>query len=394
MPAENLMIVQGGGPTAVFNASLASIITEALRQPRICKIFGARSGMRGLAEAEVLNLSSLQPDELLSLANSPGAALGSSRFKPTEQDLERSVDFLRRMEIRHLIFMGGNGTMRGAETVREFCRKLNFDVQIIGVPKTIDNDIAATDRCPGFGSAARFIAQSTLDLAMDIRALPQPVSIFETLGRDVGWLAASSTLAKLDPEDAPHLVFVPEIPFAQETFLARLDDVVSRIGWASVIVSEGTAYAGGTPVFEQRITSRAGVVHRPLIGGVAQYLSGVVAEELGIRCRSEKPGLIGRSCTALISTQDRADAELVGREGVRALMQGETDKMVALRSLADAAGSAFELVPLHASAGPSRSLPAHWLTDGPLAVTDAFCDYARPIVGELSRYPRIPGSGL
>jgi len=392
MPAENLMIVQGGGPTAVFNASLAGILTEALSQPRIGKIFGARSGMRGLAEAEILDLTNLQPDELVAIGNSPGAALGSSRFKPAEQDLERSVDCLRRMGIGHLIFMGGNGTMRGAEIVREFCRRLNFDVQIIGVPKTIDNDIAATDRCPGFGSAARFIAQSTLDLAMDIRALPQPVSIFETLGRDVGWLAASSTLAKLDPDDAPHLVYVPEIPFSQETFLARLDDVVSRIGWASVVVSEGTAYAGGRPVFEQRMPSRTGAVNRPLIGGVAQYLSGVVAEQLGIRCRSEKPGLIGRSCTALISPQDRADAELVGREAVRALMQGQTDKMVALGPLDDAAAPAFALVPLHAPAGPSRSLPAHWLSDGPLAVTDAFRDYVRPIVGELSRYPRTLGS--
>jgi 6-phosphofructokinase 1 len=393
MPAENLMIVQGGGPTAVFNASLASILTEALRQPRIGRIFGARSGMRGLAKAEILDLSSLQPDELLAIGNSPGAALGSSRFKPSEQDLERSVDSLRRLEIRHLIFMGGNGTMRGAEIVREFCRKSNFDVQIIGVPKTIDNDIAATDRCPGFGSAARFIAQSTLDLAMDIRALPQPVSIFETLGRDVGWLAASSTLAKLDPDDAPHLVYLPEIPFSEETFLARLDNVVSRIGWASVVVSEGIAYAGGTPVFEQRFTalrgtSTAGVVNRPLIGGVAQHLSGVVAEQLGIRCRSEKPGLIGRSCTALISPQDRADAELVGREAVRALIEGESDHMVALRSLDDPAAPAFELVPLHAPAGPSRPVAAHWLTEGPLAVTDAFRDYVRPIAGALSRYPR------
>jgi 6-phosphofructokinase 1 len=188
---------------------------------------------------------------------------------------------------------------------------------------------------------------------------------------------------------ARHLVYVPEVPFSQEAFLARLDNVVSRIGWASVIVSEGTAYAGGAPVFEQRITPKTGVVNRPLIGGVAQYLSGVVAEQLGIRCRSEKPGLIGRSCTALISPQDRADAELVGREGVRALIRGDTDKMVALRSLDDPAAPAFELIPLHAAAGPSRFLPAHWLTNEPLAVTDAFRDYVRPIVGELSRYRRL-----
>ncbi len=391
VPAGNLMIVQGGGPTPVFNASLAAIITEAKHQPGIGHIYGARSGMQGLAQADILDLTQLPPGDLLAIRNSPGAALGSSRFKPNDQDLARSIEHLRRLDIRYLIFMGGNGTMRGAQLVREFCQACSFDLQIIGVPKTIDNDIAATDRCPGFSSAARFVAQATLDLAMDIRSLPQPVSIFETLGRDVGWLAASSTLARHDPDDAPHLVYVPEIPFSRDTFLSNLDAIVTRLGWAVVVVSEGTAYADGTPVFEQQMTSGKNTgsqsKNRPLIGGVAQHLSGMVAEALGIRCRSEKPGLIGRSSMAHVSTQDRADAELVGREGVRALVAGETDQMVSLRSLSDPAAPAFELVPLHAAAAGRRPIPAAWLTDGPLAVTDAFRDYARPILGDLSVYP-------
>ena len=199
------------------------------------------------------------------------------------------------MDVRQLVFMGGNGTMAGAAIVSDFCRKQKFDVQIMGVPKTIDNDIAATDRCPGFASAARYVAQSTLDLSMDIRSLPQPVSIFETLGRDVGWLSASSTLSRVDPDDAPHLVYVPEVAFSVEKFLGDLDAVVSRIGWAVVVVSEGICYGDGTPVFEQQLPSRNSSPNRPLIGGVAQHLSGVVGREhLGIRCRSEKPGLIGR----------------------------------------------------------------------------------------------------
>jgi 6-phosphofructokinase len=387
VPAGNLMIVQGGGPTAVFNTSLAAILTEAQHQPRIGHIYGARFGMQGLPHADILDLTHLSPGDLLAIRNSPGASLGSSRFKPEEQDLARSIDHLRRLDIRFLIFMGGNGTMRGAQLVGDFCRKLDFDIQIIGVPKTIDNDIAATDRCPGFASAARFIAQSTLDLAMDIRSLPQPVSIFETLGRDVGWLAASSTLARHHPDDAPHLVYVPEIPFSRDTFLSNLDAIVTRLGWAVVVVSEGTAYADGTPVFEQQIASGKQQPNRPLIGGVAQHLSGVVAQALSIRCRSEKPGLIGRSSMAHVSAQDQADAELVGREAVRALAAGETDQMVALRSLSDQAAPASELVPLHAAASARRPIPTAWLTDGPLAVTDAFRDYARPILGSLNVYP-------
>lgn len=383
---ENLLIVQGGGPTAVFNASVASIVSEGLSHRRVGRIFGARSGMAGLSRGDVVDLSHLAPADLLAIRNSPGATLGSSRFKPTEEDLARSVEHLRRLEIQHLVFMGGNGTMRGAEIFRAFCRSLQCDIQIIGVPKTIDNDIASTDRCPGFASAARYVAQSTLDLAMDIRSLPQPVSIFETLGRDVGWLAASATLAKAHPDDAPHLVFVPEIPFSGDKFLSHVDDVVSRIGWAVVIVSEGIAYADGTPVFQQEIAGPEASRNRPLIGGVAQYLAGIVGGTLGMRCRSEKPGLIGRACMAHVAAQDIADAEFVGREGVRSLLAGATDQMVALRPISGE-GPTSKLVPLASAGGPARSIPADWLSQEELAVNGAFRDYVRPLVGDLSIYP-------
>jgi 6-phosphofructokinase 1 len=285
--------------------------------------------------------------------------------------------------------MGGNGTMAGALRFAAFCAGAGFDLQIIGVPKTIDNDIAVTDRCPGYGSAARFVAQSTLDLTMDIRSLPQPVSIFETLGRNVGWLAASATLARRSAKDAPQLVYVPEVPFLIPKFLTDLDNVVTRDGWAVVVVSEGIAHADGTPVFEQPIASHGSVPNRPLIGGVAQYLSGVVAEHLRIRCRSEKPGLIGRSSIAYVSDQDRNDAALVGREGVRALMAGATGQMVALQSLQDSLGSAVELIPLADAARGARCIPSQWLTRDGSAVTREFADYVRPIVGDLSHYESI-----
>ena len=353
--------------------------------------------MKGLSSGDIVELSHLTQDELQSLRRSPGAALGSSRFKPTNDDLGHCVDTMRRLEVRHLVFMGGNGTMRGAQIVSDFCQAAGFDLQVIGVPKTIDNDIASTDRCPGFASAARFVAQTAIDLAMDIRSLPQPVSIFETLGRDVGWLAASATLARQRPDDAPHLVYIPEVPFVREQFLSDLDSVVGRLGWAVVIVSEGTAYADGTPVFEQRIDSHKNdrnKANRPLIGGVAQYLSGVVAAELGLRCRSEKPGLIGRSCMALLSTRDRDDAELVGREGVRALVRGETNKMVALLPIGAEDAKAVELVSLQQAGSGSRPIPAAWLSHDALAVTDPFRDYIRPLLGELTHHPGSVGVAL
>ena len=389
MSAENLMVVQGGGPTAVFNASLVSILREAAAQSRIARVYGARSGMKGLSSEDTVDLGRLSTAQMEELAGSPGAALGSSRFKPTDDDLERCIRHLKSLEVRYLIFMGGNGTMAGAQRFAEFCKTAGFDVQIMGVPKTIDNDIAATDRCPGFGSAARFVAQGTIDLAMDIRSLPQPVSIFETLGRDVGWLAASATLARRDADDAPQLVYLPEIPFVVSDFLSELDGVVTRVGWAVVVVSEGIVYADKTPVFEQKIAAHKGAPNRPLIGGVAQYLSGIVAEELGIRCRSEKPGLIGRSSSAHVSDRDKQDAMLVGQEAVRALLAGATGQMVALRSIRDPYSRAFGLTSLADVARASRSIPPKWLSRDGSTVTREFVEYVKPIVGELSHYDVI-----
>lgn len=386
MRAGNLMIVQGGGPTAVLNASLASIITESVKEDRIGRVIGAQFGMEGLVHGKVMDLSRFSLGELDRLRNSPGAALGSSRFRPTSDDLHRMVVHLRQLGIRQMIFMGGNGTMRGAELVGAFCRDAGLEMQIIGVPKTVDNDIAATDRCPGYASAARYVAQSTRDLGMDIRSLPQPVTILETMGRSVGWLAAAASLAATNEEEAPHLVYVPELPFNRDRFLADLDKVVTRLGWAVVVVSEGIRNVDGSLVYQTGDSSQFDPLKRPMTGGVGQHLAGVVAQNLKIRCRSEKPGLLGRASMALVSSQDQKDAELVGRAGVRALTTGETGKMIALRPLADAGPDGYDLVPLNDSAGVERTIPAEWLQDGPLVVTEQFRKYLRPLVGELSQY--------
>ncbi len=295
MGAGNLMIVQGGGPTSVFNASLSSAIEEATSQPGIGRIYGARYGMRGLVNGDVVELDQLTAGELQLLHDSPGAALGSSRHKPSDEDFDRMVATFRRLEVRSLIFMGGNGTMRGASLVSERCRKLGFEVQIIGVPKTVDNDIAMTDRCPGFASAARYMAQSTRDLGMDIRSLPQPVTILEVIGRSIGWLAAATALAKEKDADAPHVIFLPEKPFQADKFLADLDAIVTKLGWAIVVASEGILNADGSLVYELTDPTHLDPLKRPMTGGVGQFLAEMVGAKLKIRCRSEKPGLIARA---------------------------------------------------------------------------------------------------
>jgi 6-phosphofructokinase 1 len=384
MGVGNLMIVQGGGPTAVFNTSLSSAISEGVSQQGVGRVLGARYGMRGLVEGDIVELGQMTASELELLCNSPGAALGSSRYKPSEDDYDRMVENLRRLDIRSMIFMGGNGTMRGASLMSEHCRDAGFSVQVIGVPKTVDNDIAMTDRCPGFASAARYMAQTTRDLGMDIRSLPQPVTILEVIGRSIGWLAAATALAKGREADAPHLIYLPERPFYAERFLADLDQIVTRHGWAIVVATEGIRNPDGSLVYELKDATHLDPLARPMTGGVGQFMANLVGEKLKIRCRTEKPGLIARAAMTQVSAQDRKDAELVGRVGVRALAAGETEKMVSLLPIGTESG--YELVPLSEVADAERPLPAEWIHDAAIPVGDEFFNYVKPLVGELTPY--------
>jgi 6-phosphofructokinase 1 len=384
MGVGNLMIVQGGGPTAVFNVSLSSAIAEVAGQQGADRVFGARYGMRGLVEDDIVELGQMTASDLEFLRNSPGAALGSSRYKPSEDDFDRMVENLRRLDIRSMIFMGGNGTMRGASLVSERCRNAGFSVQVIGVPKTVDNDIAMTDRCPGYASAARYMAQTTRDLGMDIRSLPQPVTILEVIGRSIGWLAAATALAKAREADAPHLIYLPEKPFYAERFLADLDQIVAKHGWAIVVATEGIRNPDGSLVYELKDATHLDPLARPMTGGVGQFMANLVGEKLKIRCRTEKPGLIARAAMTQVSAQDRKDAELVGRVGVRALAAGETEKMVSLLPLGTEGG--YELVPLSEVADAERPLPAEWILDAAIPVGDKFFNYVKPLVGELTPY--------
>jgi 6-phosphofructokinase 1 len=386
MPRTNLMIVQGGGPTAVFNASLAAIVGEALRQPSVDRVLGARLGIRGLIGADLADLSEMTPADLERLRRTPGAALGSSRYSPTDPELGKVVETLRGHDVGYLLFLGGNGTMRGAEIVGEVCRSAGLDIQVVGVPKTVDNDIAATDRCPGFASAARYLAASTRELGADVRSLPQPVTILETMGRSVGWLAAATVLARAEDGDAPQLVYVPEVPFEADGFLAALEGVVNRIGWAVVVVAEGIRNGDGSMVYEMSDARQADPLKRPMTGGVAQHLAGVVSKGLGIRCRSEKPGLLARASMALVSGQDMADADLVGRVAVQALAAGDSGVMVSLLPLSGDSGEGWRLVPLGEAAGKERAIPGTWLRSGAIPVTAEFCSYLRPLVGELDEH--------
>jgi 6-phosphofructokinase 1 len=216
---------------------------------------------------------------------------------------------------------------------------------------------------------------------MDVWALPQPVSVMETMGRSVGWLAAAAALAKRDENDAPHLVYLPEKAFSMEKAIRDVDRIVRKLGWCTVVVNEGLKDANGKPIFESASVQQKDACDRALPGGVGAFVAESVSAALKIRVRSEKPGLIGRASMYHVSERDRSDAEIAGREAVRAAMAGETGKMVALRD-----GNNFELVPLEKVRGRDRHMPAEYLEDSDIGVSGKFLEYVRPLVGELLEY--------
>jgi 6-phosphofructokinase len=386
-PNSNLMIVQGGGPTAVLNASLAQVIETASASGHFKRILGARFGVAGLMRGDIVDLTGLSSALLDQLAATPGAALGSSRYSPTEAEMSALCDTLERCRVGAVIFIGGNGTMRGAGLVGDACRARGLDVRVTGVPKTVDNDLGATARCPGYGSAARYAALAVQELAVDVRSLPQPVSILETLGRNVGWIAAATALAQQDGNGAPHVIALPEVSFDEDRFLGALDDAVRRQGFAIAVVAEGIRRADGRLVYHSDAPGQADPLKRPMTGGVARHLASIVGERLGLRCRSEIPGLLGRASMSAVSARDLDDARLAGKAAVEALLNGARDGMVALEPLTtpDEPGRT-RIVSLADAAGAEHPIPVAWLRPGPIPVGEEFLDYVRPLVGALPRY--------
>jgi 6-phosphofructokinase 1 len=224
---------------------------------------------------------------------------------------------------------------------------------------------------------------------MDVRALPQPVSILETMGRQVGWLAAASVAVKRNEREAPHLVYIPEVPFEMDEFISDLDTVLRRQDWAIVVVSEGLKDKAGRPVFQNADPAQADAFHRPLPGGVGRYLAETVARRLKIRCRDEKPGLLGRSSMLHVSPQDKMDAELVGRTAYEALQAGHDEQMVALMPLLPGEGASIKLVPLESVSGPDRAIPKDWIGKGNPPLNEKFVEYLRPMIGELLEYENV-----
>jgi 6-phosphofructokinase 1 len=375
-----LVVGQSGGPTAVINASLAGVIGEA-QAAGYSRILGMRFGILGALRREFVDLTALDAATLERLKRTPSSALGSCRYKLQPGDAERIAQTLEDESVEAFIYIGGNDS---ADTSLQVAARA-ANVRVVGVPKTIDNDLAGTDHCPGYGSAARFLAQVTRETAEDTRAMraTDPIRLIEVMGRHAGWLPGAAWLARKAAGDAPHLVYVPERPRSVEDIISDVQAVYGSEGWCVIVLCENQPTPDGRvlgAVGEPRWVDAFGHAY---FDSPAQWLAQRLQAELGVRVRFDKPGTIQRMATAYVSSTDRSEAELVGRQAVRLAAQGMSGVMV---SLEREGGPAYRVrtgtVPLAKVANEQRRLPDDFINTNGNGLTPAFVTYATPLIGE------------
>jgi len=388
----NLIIGQSGGATAVINASLVGAVEAAFADQRIGAIYGMLHGIEGLLKEELIDLRQQPAGIWQQLLHTPSAALGSCRYKLHDDDLERTIGILERYDIHFMLYIGGNDSADTAHRLAGAAQQMGYDLSILSIPKTIDNDLPFTDHCPGYGSAARFIAQATQDSALNTISIPwhYPVKIIETMGRDAGWLTASSALGKRDESDPPHILLIPEQPFIANRFLAQVEEVYKKLGYVIVVAAETIKDDKGQTLGS---VGQVGVdaFQHPLLSGAAQYLVDLIKRELRLRARFDKPGDLQRMSSAHVSVTDRDEAYLVGKMGVHALLDGESDKMVTLIRYDEPTYHCITgLAELDKVANVQRLLPESYLNQDKTMVTSVFCEYALPLIGgSLTHHARL-----
>jgi len=372
----NLLVVHGGGPTAVINASLYGVIREAMKHDEIGGIYGALGGVDGVFNGRFIDFRQQSEKQINLLPFTPASAIGTSRKHLESSDYERIVEALKEHNIKYLLFNGGNGSMDTCGKIHELSKE--YGIKVIGIPKTVDNDIAVTDHSPGFGSAARYIAVSVAEVAQDIKAMPIHVCIIETMGRNAGWIAASSALARKKAGDAPHLIYLPERPFNTGEFLRDVKDLYDKLGGVVVVASEGLKNEKGEPIVEPVLKKGRDVY----FGDVSSHLALLVMKELGIKARSEKPGILGRASVTLQSSVDREEAIRVGEFAVQQILDGKSGYMVGLKR---ASNDPYQcdpvLIPLKEVMMYEKKMPESYINARGNDVTEEFIEYCRPLIG-------------
>jgi len=382
--AKNLLIAQSGGPTAAINSSVCGIIVEAEQRGNIGGIYGAINGILGVLNEEIVDLRQEDPTTILNLRKTPSAALGSCRYKLSERDYTKLMEVFAAHNISYFLYAGGNDSMDTAHKVAQLAAERNYDLHVMGVPKTVDNDLMVTDHCPGYGSVARFNAIAVRDSGLDTEAIytTDTVKIIETMGRDTGWITASTALGKDCPDSAPHLIYLPERPFVSGKFLEDVKSVYDRLGRVVICVCEGLKDEKGEFVKASTKKIDMDKFGHSQLGGVADYLVNLISGKLNLKARYDKPGTIQRVSMTCASQTDLEEAYRVGQIAISKAVDGETDKMVTLvRKGSDPYECETGLVELEEVALRTKKVPNEFISKDSNFVSKEFLEYAKPLIG-------------
>lgn len=383
------VFAQSGGPTTVINASIAGGLLEALENESVTGVLCAHHGIKGVLDEDFFDISLEDKAELEALKHTPASAFGSVRYKlknPAEDDTDyrRILEVFKKYDVRYFFYNGGNDSMDTCDKISKYMQKSGYDVNVIGIPKTIDNDLCGTDHCPGYGSAAKYIANSIMEINRDASIYPSPlVVVVEIMGRNAGWLTAASKLASVNGFGAD-LIYLPETPFSYEKFLSDVKTVVDAKKYCIVAVSEGIRFENGKYVGEDQ--SSTDVFGHSQLGGVCSILK-AKAKSLGLKCKAVELNILQRCAAHCASDTDIEESFNAGRQAVKKAVNGETDKMIAFRRKP---GETYEIEyvaePLSSAANAEKQIPAEWITADGTNLTDDFVAYALPLIaGEPNR---------
>ena len=373
---KNILVAHGGGPTPVMNSSLQGVIEGARSASNGGKLFAARFGAEGILGDDLLDLTDAPAGQVSLLGATPASAIGSCRRKLGEADYPAVLQCLKKHDIQCLLYNGGNDSMDTCHKLSLLAERSGMELSVVGIPKTIDNDLAVTDHSPGYGSAARFAAVAAAEIGADASALPIHIVVMEVMGRHAGWLTAAASLGAA-VSGCEMMTLLPERPLDTGAFLAEAERRFRLGRGLLVAVSEGVCGLDGRPIADSGIVDGFG--HR-VPGGAAQRLSDLIMQELSIKSRSEKPGLLGRASMAHVSEVDRQEAYEVGRRAVQAALAGRSGSMIAIRAERSPQYAAqFIETPLAGVANAEKKFPAEWIED--FGVSPAFADYCLPLLG-------------
>jgi len=393
----NAVVGQSGGPTAVINASLVGVIEglrPAVEAGTVGKIFGAVHAVSGMKNDRFIELQDLPQDRLNRLAETPSSGLGSSRDKPDVEYCKQVIDILEKKNVRYFFYIGGNDSSDTCRIINEEAAKHNYELRAFHVPKTIDNDLMVNDHTPGYGSAAKFVAQAFQGDNLDNKALPG-VKINIVMGRHAGFLTAAAMLGKQHDEDGPHLVYVPEATFDEQRFAADIDGVLKKHGRCLIAVSEGIHDAEGSPMItklQENVEKDAhGNVQLSGTGALGDLLSGLVKEKLGVkRVRADTFGYLQRSFAGCLSKVDQAEARAAGKAAAEAALRGDraSGSIAIIRTSDDPYSVEYRTIDIKQVAALTKHLDPKYILDG-CRIDESFRDYTLPLTGGLPHVEQL-----